>query len=488
MSQETQAYPMTNTHIILQEFDYLEPATWEEAVVLLNRYEGRAQVLAGGTYLLVNLKQESKAPDAVINISHLSEFQGVSWQDDHLVLGALQTIRQTGLHPAVKAHYQALSEACSAFGSMQIQLMGTVGGNVCNGSPASDTIPALLAFDAQLRLVGPDGERTMALADFLLGPGKTAIKQGEILGQVVLPRPPAPAGSAFIKISRVQADLAKVSAAAVLVRDGDRVVDCKLSFGSVAPTVIRCPQAEAFLRGKEFSPDLALEAGKLAMNEVSPIDDVRSNAWYRREIVKAVTHDVLVAAWERAAEPHSAPELAKEATPAEVEAPGEAISVAHDEQTLIHLRVNGHDEKVWVSPNELLLNVLREKLEITGPKYGCGIGECGACTVMLNGQPALGCLTLAVAADGADVLTVEGLQGEDGSLDRLQESFLDHQAFQCGYCTPGMLIMSKALLADISEPDEDDVHEYLRGNRCRCTGFVSIVRAVLDSVEDSAAV
>ena len=102
---------------------------------------------------------------------------------------------------------------------------------------------------------------------------------------------------------------------------------------------------------------------------------------------------------------------------------------------------------------------------------------------MLNGQPALGCLTLAVAADGADVLTVEGLQGEDGSLDPLQEAFLDHQAFQCGYCTPGMLIMSKALLADISEPDENDVHEYLRGNRCRCTGFVSIVRAVLDSVE-----
>ncbi len=149
------------------------------------------------------------------------------------------------------------------------------------------------------------------------------------------------------------------------------------------------------------------------------------------------------------------------------------------------LRVNGEQRHAWVTPNDLLLNVLREDLEFTGPKYGCGIGECGACTVLLNGRPALACLTLALAADGAEVVTVEGLQAADGALHPLQEAFLDHQAFQCGYCTPGILMMSKTLLDDIPVPDEDDVREYLRGNRCRCTGFASIIRAVLSSVEQS---
>ena len=147
------------------------------------------------------------------------------------------------------------------------------------------------------------------------------------------------------------------------------------------------------------------------------------------------------------------------------------------------LRVNGEQHHAWVTPNDLLLNVLREDLEFTGPKYGCGIGECGACTVLLNGRPALACLTLALAADGAEVVTVEGLQAADGALHPLQEAFLDHQAFQCGYCTPGILMMSKTLLDDIPVPDEDDVRDYLRGNRCRCTGFASIVRAVLSSVQ-----
>ena len=483
MSVENKGHPMTNTHILLHEFRYLEPATLEEAIALSQRYGNRARLLAGGTNLLVQIKQEGAAPEVVINIGRLPGLKTIEWTDDGLSIGALVSIHQISRSPLVRSHYQALAEACAAFGSMQIQMMGTIGGNVCNGSPASDSVPALLAFDAQLELAGPEGKRTLPLSAFLLGPGETALQSGEVLTRVFLPKPRPGTGSAFIKIARVQADLAKLSAAAVIVREGEEMLDCKLAFGSVAPTVVRTPQAEESLQGKCLNPELALAAGQLAAQQVSPIDDVRSSAWYRREITKAVTHDVLIAAWERAQHLPLIQVGEERLTPSS-EPAFEGLAVEADEQALINLRVNGREHQVWVAPNDLLLNVLREELELTGPKYGCGIGECGACTVLLNGRPALSCLLLAVTADGAEVMTVEGMQAADGTLHPLQDAFLDHQAFQCGYCTPGILVMSKALLDDILTPDEDDVRMYLRGNRCRCTGFISIARAVLSQVND----
>jgi xanthine dehydrogenase iron-sulfur cluster and FAD-binding subunit A len=483
MSVEHTAHPMTNSHILLHSFDYVEPASLEEAVALLEQHGSRAAVLAGGTYLLVHIKQEQKAPELVVNISHLAGLRGVWEGADGLALGALTTIYQVRTEPGLVARYQALVEACAAFGSMQIQLMGTLGGNLCSGSPASDTVPALLAFDAELVLVGPDGERIVPLPDFLLGPGRVALRPGELLTRVRLPRPRPATGSAFIKISRVQADLAKVSVAAVVTQDGDHVADCRLALGSVAPTVVRAHEAEAYLAGKPFSPEAALEAGRIAAGEISPIDDVRSTAWYRRQVVAAIIHDALVAAWERAAGTSAGAEPRWIAAPPGEDMARPPLRVAAGALHPIELVVNRQRRRLAVPSNALLLNVLREELDLTGPKYGCGIGECGACTVLIDGQPALGCLTLAVAADGHEVTTVGGLQAADGRLDPLQEAFLDYQAFQCGYCTPGVLMMSKALLDEIPAPSEDDVRQFLRGNRCRCTGFASIVRAVLSSVE-----
>jgi carbon-monoxide dehydrogenase small subunit len=146
----------------------------------------------------------------------------------------------------------------------------------------------------------------------------------------------------------------------------------------------------------------------------------------------------------------------------------------------IHLTLNGEPREWSVFPNELLLNVLREHEFLTGTKYGCGIGECGACTVHLNDAPMLSCLTLAVACDGANIVTIEGL-ARDGKLDAVQEAFLGQSAFQCGFCTPDMIMMTRALLNENPQPTEAQVRDYLRGNLCRCTGYASIVRAALDA-------
>jgi aerobic-type carbon monoxide dehydrogenase small subunit (CoxS/CutS family) len=143
----------------------------------------------------------------------------------------------------------------------------------------------------------------------------------------------------------------------------------------------------------------------------------------------------------------------------------------------IHLTVNGQLHDLEVEDNDLLLNVLRERLDLTGAKYGCGIGECGACTILMNGKAVLSCLTLAVSADRSEITTVEGL-GDYRNLHPLQQAFLDEGAVQCGFCTPGMLVSAKALLDENPDPSQEEIRQYLRGNLCRCTGYTSIVRAV----------
>lgn len=153
----------------------------------------------------------------------------------------------------------------------------------------------------------------------------------------------------------------------------------------------------------------------------------------------------------------------------------------------ITIGVNGKKRHLGVFPNDLLLNIIREDLELTGTKYACGVGECGACTVLMDGAPVLSCLTLAVAADGREITTIEGVAEPDGSLHPVQEAFLEHGAVQCGFCASGMVLLGKALYDEhpgLTGITEKDVQEYYRGNLCRCTGYSSIVRAVMSCAKE----
>ncbi|MDP6549276.1 MAG: FAD binding domain-containing protein [Dehalococcoidia bacterium] len=474
---------MTNSHILVPDFEYLEPASLEEAVVLLTRHGKEVRVLAGGTDLIVQMKLERLAPRYLLNIRKIPGLDQIESEADGVRIGALTPIRGLRSDPRVQAWYPALAEACAAFSSTPVQVMGTVGGNLCNASPASDCAPPLIASSAEAVIGGPAGERLIPIEEFLLGPGRTALRTGELLAGVALRRPRQGTGSAFLKISRVAADIAKVNAAFSVVREGGRVVDCRLAFGSVAPTPVRARKAEALLVGRDFGTELVAEVAEAAMKEVSPIDDVRSAMWYRREMVRVLTLDGLHRAWERASreppatnlEPHGATPSSPEGLESRPSANVRSAAQRHG----IDLTVNGQRRRVWVMPNDLLLNVLREDLALTGCKYGCGIGECGACTVQLDGKPAASCLVLAVAAGGHEIVTVEGLQKPSGELDSLQQAFIEHSAFQCGYCTPGMLMTARSLLSENRRPSEDEVRDYLKGSFCRCTGHSSILRAVM---------
>ena len=143
----------------------------------------------------------------------------------------------------------------------------------------------------------------------------------------------------------------------------------------------------------------------------------------------------------------------------------------------IEITINGRKRQFDVEPNKLLLNLVRDELYLTGTKYGCGIGECGACTVHLDGETVLACMVLAVDADGRSVTTIEGV-ADDGKLDPVQEAYIEEGAIQCGFCTPGFIMSTKALLKEKSDPSEKEIREYLKGNYCRCTGYVNIINAV----------
>ena len=143
----------------------------------------------------------------------------------------------------------------------------------------------------------------------------------------------------------------------------------------------------------------------------------------------------------------------------------------------IEFTINNEKRRLFVKPNDLLINIIRNDLFLTGSKYGCGIGECGACTVLLNGEPVLSCLTLAATVDGKEITTIEGL-AKGNELHPMQIAFLKNAAVQCGFCTPGMILTATALLKENPNPSEDEIRDYMRGNICRCTGYIQIVKAI----------
>jgi len=476
---------MSNSHLLVHRFEFVRPDSIEEAVGTLYENEG-AHVLAGGTNLIIDMKLEKVAPEVVVDLSGLAELSGVHEEAGTIRIGALTPIHRIATSNLLWEKATALAEAAAAFGSTQIAMRGTIGGNVCNGSPASDTVPALLALDAEAVLVDPDGERTIAVGDLLNEPGSVRLRRGEIVREFRLAAAGSQTTSAFLKLSRVRADLSKVSVAVKLVREDGAIRSARIELGSVGPTVLRARKTESAVAsvrslpaGGQTSEEL-LEAVRRVRDEITPIDDVRSTADYRRRAAVALVFDAVSLAWRRAAgeeSPRGGRGQVSSTVHQAVERP--SLRIQADERVRIRLTVNGERHELDVAPNELLLNVLRERLELTGTKYGCGIGECGACTVWLNGEPVLGCLVLAISADGGDVRTIEGLAAPDGTLDPLQSAFIEENAFQCGYCTPGMLMMTKKLLEEIPEPTEGEIRDYLKGNRCRCTGYTSIVRAVV---------
>ncbi|MBK6467799.1 MAG: xanthine dehydrogenase family protein subunit M [Rhodobacter sp.] len=294
-------YMNTNTRIVSPEFDFIQPKTLAEAFSLLEEHGATAKLLAGGTDLLVQMKMERQQPSHVISLAKVKELEGIK-AGDGLTIGATTSISAISKSAPVKARYAALREACNAYSTVSVMLMGTIGGNLCNASPAADTAPALLVHDASVILKTAKATRKVPLKDFFTGPGKTVMQPGEILTAIELPEPARGSGSAFLKISRVVADISQVCAAVMLVRDGDKITDCRIALGSVGPTPVRMKHAVGALIGQRGTPEAFDAAAEIVARDITPITDVRATEKYRRHVARIIVRDALLTAWQRAAE------------------------------------------------------------------------------------------------------------------------------------------------------------------------------------------
>jgi aerobic carbon-monoxide dehydrogenase medium subunit len=269
----------------MQAFDHHTPETLLEALSLLERLDGRARLIAGGTDLLLKMQAGAVTPPVLINIKRLPELKGIAFDENEgLRLGALTTVRELARAGAIRSHYPVIGQAAGLMASEQVRSLATLGGNLCNAAPSADLAPPLIALDATAEVVGPAGTRTLPLAEFFLGPGQTVLQTGELLQAIRLP-PPRGRAVYLRHTPRAAMDIAVVAAAVRLSFEGDLCREVRLVLGAVAPIPLRVRQAEAELTGRPLTPDSIEGAAAVAAAGCAPIDDIRASAAYRRRIV-----------------------------------------------------------------------------------------------------------------------------------------------------------------------------------------------------------
>jgi len=452
----------------------------DEAVEALGRSGRAGRIVAGATDLILELERGvRKGITTLIDITTIPGLDTIAVDDRGWVrMGPLVTHNHCVASPVIRERAFCLARACWEVGAPQIRNRGTIAGNLITASPANDSIPPLMALGAQLRLRSPKGERVVRLEEFYTGVRKTLMRDDELLTEIAFPLPPANDRSTFVKhaLRRAQA-ISVVDLALLLEFDGRRVARAVITLGAAAPTIVHATGAEDYLAGKELTDDVIQEAARRAQSAARPIDDVRGSAEYRNEMIRVDTARALQALAE-GRERNGFPEAPVMLWgPGEWHRAGPAQSRIVEAGTTIATTINGRRLEFRTGQEKTLLRFLREDAGLIGTKEGCAEGECGACTVFLDGMAVMACMVPAPRAHGAEIVTVEGL-ARDGVLHPVQQAFIEEGAVQCGYCTPGFLMSGAKLLAEKRLPTVLDLQQAITGNLCRCTGYYKILAAL----------
>ncbi len=290
----------------IHDFEYLAPATIEEAVKLLDKYSPNVAILAGGTDMVPAMKARLVTPKYIVGLKKLSGLSYIKEVDGELRIGAMTKISQLERSPVIKSRWYPIYEALNkAFHSQQVRNMATIGGNICRSSPAGDLIAPLMALDAKVRLVMVSGERTAPLDNFFVGPWRNILDK-EILTEIIVPVSEEPWGAAFENILRTSVDISKVNCAVkvTLSKDDNKCKDIRIVLGAVAPVPVRARNVEQAIRGKVLTDDTIVDATEKIGLDISPMTDTRSTAEYRQHVskvlVKRLTREAIKRARSRA--------------------------------------------------------------------------------------------------------------------------------------------------------------------------------------------
>lgn len=464
--------------------DYVSVKGIDNALQVLSSNGGHARIVAGATDLILEIKKGvKKGIKTLIDVSRIPNQDQIILDEDKVIhIGPLVTHNHCVASKLIREYALPLALATWKVGSPQIRNRGTIAGNIITASPANDTITPLIALGASVMLRSISGDRIVQLQDFYTGVRQTVMKPDEIVVDIFFPAMKINQKGIFIKLAlrRAQA-ISLVNVAIVLSLEGETIHSANVTLGSVAPTIIHANTAEKFLIGKRLNDKNIEMASELAMNDARPINDVRGSAAYRKAMTKVITKRGLKAILmgTESSDLTDKPVLLNGNNPNYL-----SEMLHHDQKTPIITIINGIRYEIKSGQNKSLLRLLREDVGLIGTKEGCAEGECGACTVFLDGAAVMSCMVPAPRAHGAEIITIEGL-AKNGNLHPMQESFIETGAVQCGYCTPGFIMSAAKLLEERRNPSKDDIRQAITGNLCRCTGYYSIVQAIERAVEKS---
>ena len=268
----------------MKAFEHYAPDSIEELLELL-KTKPNAKLIAGGTDLLLQMKEGTAQPETVVSLKNVEELGGFSVSKNGYRLGTGMTLRRITRSNELTQNFPGLIYAAGVVASEQIRSLATLGGNICNASPSADMVPPLIALDALVQLVSSQGQRDIPLAEFFKGPGESVLKSGEILHSIFLPQP---SGSMIYSkhAPRKYMDLAVVGVAVRLAKKHGKINEARVALGAVGPVPFRAEKTEALLAGQTLTTELMREAGEMAAGECVPIDDIRGSAWYRKRMVK----------------------------------------------------------------------------------------------------------------------------------------------------------------------------------------------------------
>ena len=458
--------------------DYINVASLDEAVKILNYKGEKARIVAGATDLMLEMERGvRKGIETLVDITRISGLDQISEDEEGWFhLGPMVTHNHVVASSLLHSYALPLVQAAWQVGSPQIRNRGTIAGNLITASPANDTITPLIALEAEVVLRSAAGDRIIPLNQFYQGVRKTVMRPDELLIDIRFPKLNENQKGTFLKLALRQAQaISVVNVACILTIEQGLIQDARITMGSVAPTIIFASKAEKFLEKKSLTQNTIREAADLAAAEARPIDDVRGSANYRAEMVRVACQRVLeqIAGIRDAINVPQAPVLLWGRSTKSKPIDKSFIDPSHPIETTI----NGKPYSFHSGQGKSLLRLLREEGHLIGTKEGCAEGECGACTVYLDGKAVMSCLVPAPRAHQAQITTIEGLAQGD-NLHPLQKEFINAGAVQCGYCTPGLIMSGAKLLEEKPHPSQDEIRQSITGNLCRCTGYYKIIQAV----------